>query len=175
MDDALRREKDSLDLFVAHRPRLVEYATNVLGNAAHSEDVVQEAWVRFSAVPGARLLDDPLSYLFRIVRNIALDGRRRQVSQGRYLVAAAETDAALSAADDRPSPEAQALHRQQLATVRAALADLPERTRLAVEWHRLEGLKTREVAERLGISTTLAHNLIAEGVAHCRRRLARPG
>ncbi len=79
-----------------------------------------------------------------------------------------------TSAEDRPSPEAEVLHRPQLDIVRAALAELPERTRIALEMHRLEGCKLREIAEHLGISIALAHALIAEGAAHCQRRLRRP-
>ncbi|GBR00584.1 RNA polymerase sigma-24 factor [Gluconacetobacter liquefaciens NRIC 0522] len=168
-------EKDNLDLFMTHRQRLVDYATTMLGSAAQSEDVVQEAWIRFSGAADPGALREPLRYLFRIVRNIVVDGHRAQVSRGRYLVAASTPETTLSRPDDRPAPEAEILHRQQLAIVQEALAELPQRTRRAVELHRLEGLKTREVAERLGISVTRTHTLIAEGVAHCRRRLKSPG
>lgn len=138
-------EKDNLDLFMTHRQRLVDYATTILGSAAQSEDVVQEAWIRFSGAADPGALREPLRYLFRIVRNIVVDGHRAQVSRGRYLVAAATPETTLSRPDDRPAPEAEILYRQQLAIVQEALAELPPRTRRAVELHRLEGLKTREV------------------------------
>ena len=44
---------------------------------------MQEAWLRFDEVSRQRLLDEPLSYLYRIVRNLALDGRRSQVREER--------------------------------------------------------------------------------------------
>jgi RNA polymerase sigma factor (sigma-70 family) len=166
------QDKDSVDLFMAHRGELVEFASSVLGNHARGEDVVQEAWLRFDGVIKHRFLDEPLGYLFRIVRNIALDHRRQRVREGRYIIAPVN-DAAETAPADRPSPEAEILHREQLSIVEAALAELPERTRLAIEMHRLEGRKLREIADRLGISITLAHGLIAEGLEHCRRRLRR--
>ena len=169
----MRQDKDSLDLFVVHRGKLVDYASGLLGNRSHGEDVVQEAWLRFNGVAGRRFLEEPLGYLYRIVRNIALDGRRQQRRESRYMVA--QIGPAVEAAPaDRPSPEAEALYKEELELMRMALAALPERTRIALEMHRLDGCKLREIADRLGISVTLAHGLIAEGVEHCRRRLQRP-
>lgn len=169
----MRQDKDSLDLFVAHRGDLVDYASGLVGSRSQGEDVVQEAWLRFDGVAKRRFLDEPLGYLYRIVRNIALDGRRQQTREGRYMVAHSDRIAETAPAD-QPSPESEALYKEQLGLVRAALAELPERTRIAVEMHRLEGYKLKEIASRLNISVTVAHELITHGVEHCRRRLRRP-
>lgn len=164
------RDKTSLELFVTHRGELVDYASGIVGNRAHGEEVVQEAWLRFDGATGRRFIEEPLSYLYRIVRNIALDGRRSQARERRY-VTPADDKSVESAPADRPSPETEMVHRQQLALVREALADMPEKTRIALEMHRLEGRKLREIAVRLDISVTQAHGLIAEGVRLCRLRL----
>ena len=65
------------------------------------------------------------------------------------------------------SPIAQ----EDLQRVLTALAELPERTRIAVEMHRFGGCKLREIAEHLGISLSMAHHLIKDGVRHCQRAL----
>ncbi|MPZ31173.1 MAG: sigma-70 family RNA polymerase sigma factor [Rhodospirillales bacterium] len=155
---------------MAHRGELVNYASGIIGDRARAEDVVQEAFLRFSDASARRLLDEPLGYLYRIVRNLALDGRRRQAHEERYL--SSENDVDLSrTAEARPSPEVEAVDRAELRVVMEALAELPERTRLALEMHRFGGRKLREIAGRLGISVTLAHSLVAEAVEHCRERL----
>jgi RNA polymerase sigma-70 factor (ECF subfamily) len=56
-----------------------------------------------------------------------------------------------------------------------AMAELPERTRIALMMHRFDGFKLRDIAAHLGISVALAHALVYEGLEHCRRRLARGG
>jgi RNA polymerase sigma-70 factor (ECF subfamily) len=45
---------------------------------------------------------------------------------------------------------------------------------MALEMHRFGGCRLKEIADRLGVSVTTAHTLVAEGIAHCRRRLKRP-
>jgi RNA polymerase sigma factor (sigma-70 family) len=168
----MRQDGSNLALFMAHRRQLIKYASGFLNDRNWAEDLVQEAFLRFDATMGAKLLDEPIAYLYRIVRNLALDGHRQRAREARYMVS--DTGIAVdSLADDRPSPEAEALHRDQLRVLQAALAELPERTRLALEMHRFGGYKLRQIAERLGISNALAHSLVAEAVEHCRQRLRR--
>jgi RNA polymerase sigma factor (sigma-70 family) len=151
----------------------VNYANGIVGNRAQAEDVVQEAWLRFGAVTQRRSLDEPVGYLYRIVRNLAVDGRRRLVREERVI--APQADAAVQeAADHRPSPEAQTLARNELRLLREALAGLPERTRIALEMRRFGGCKLKEIAAHLGISVTVAHEIVAEGIAHCRRHVRPP-
>ena len=155
---------DTTTLFVEHRRSLIDYATRIVGSRAHAEDVVQEAWLRFDEVSRQRLLDEPLSYLYRIVRNLALDGRRSQAGVDLQ---------AKSVAEDRPSPEAEAVSRGELRPVQAALLELPERTRIALEMHRFGGATLSDIADFLDISVGLAHALVHDGLEHCRVRLMR--
>jgi RNA polymerase sigma factor (sigma-70 family) len=163
-----------LALFMANRAALVEYASGIIGNRAQAEDLVQEAWLRFDEVVERRFLDQPLAYLYRIVRNLALDGRRR-LRRESQVIAGAELDAVAEVtADGRPSAEAVLLYKDEYDLVMEAIAELPERTRIAVEMHRFGGRKLREIAAALGISVPMAHVLVAEGLQRCKRRLGWP-
>ena len=71
----------------------------------------------------------------------------------------------------RPCPECSALYKDELKLVLEAMAELPERTRIALEMHRFGGCTLKEIAAALEISVTLAHILVADGVQHCKRRL----
>lgn len=163
----VKSDKAKLDLFVAHRSALIDYAKPILGCRARAEDVVQEAYLRFDGIAADRTLDEPVGFLFRIVRNLAVDLSRRLGREGR-LHTQVESD---DIAEDRPSPEAEALYRDQLQAVLQALDELPERTRIAVRMHRLDGCTLAQIAAHLGISVGLAHSLVADGIDHCRRRL----
>ncbi len=168
------RQNPVLTLFVTHRGALVDYASGILGNRAHAEDLVQEAWLRFDEVSRRRFLDEPLGYLYRIVRNLALDGRRRMLRES-LVVTADNLDAAAEISpDERPSPETTALYKDEFDLLMEAVAELPERTRIALEMHRFGGCKLKEIAAFLGISLPMAHVLVAEGVQHCKRRLGWP-
>jgi RNA polymerase sigma-70 factor (ECF subfamily) len=153
---------------------LVDYAARIVGSRAHAEDVVQEAYVRFSvarengaARQGEPILQ-PLAYLYAIVRNLALSGAQRSSLH----VGGAPAEKELAAlASDAPSAETVLVHRDELRTLAAALVELPERTRLAFNMHRIEGLPLREVADRLDISVSRAHQLVKTAMIHGARRL----
>jgi RNA polymerase sigma factor (sigma-70 family) len=157
-----------LDLFLAHRSALIEYAHPILGCRARAEDVVQEAYLRFTAATDRA--DDkilqPVGYLYRIVRNLALDWARHLAQEDRPPPAALEQIASTT-----PSPEQATVDRDQLRIVIAALDELPVRTRRAFELHRLQGETFPAIARQLGISVGLAHRLVKDALTHCAGRL----
>ncbi|TAJ88378.1 MAG: sigma-70 family RNA polymerase sigma factor [Reyranella sp.] len=157
---------------MAHRRSLVDYATSIVGSRAQAEDLVQEAWLRFDEVARQRLLGEPLAYLYRIVRNLAVDGRRRGAREDK-IFAKLDLDVAVSL-DSPSTPEAVALYRDELRLLDEALAELPERTRIAFEMHRFGGCKLREIAAFLGISLPLAQVLVTDALQHCKHRLGWP-
>ena len=57
-----------LDVFEAHRPLLVTHAYRMLGDLARAEDMVQDAWLRWS---GRRVhVDSPRAYLVTLVTRL---------------------------------------------------------------------------------------------------------
>ena len=150
-----------LDIYAAHRRALIDYAERIVGSRAEAEDVVQDAWLHLRQALGRGVLRDPVPYLYRIVRNLAIDVQRRARRQSRHLA---------EVPDDTPSPEAVVAAQAELHCVEQALASLPERQRIAIEMYRLGGFKLREIADRLSISVSLTHLLIAQGLAECHRQ-----
>ena len=157
---------DATTLFIEHRGSLVEYADRIVGSRARAEDVVQEAWFKLGRIEDERLVREPLGYLYRLVRNLAIDTRR---SLSRVIGLNAPEAFALALGDDRPSPEQSAAGRDELRGVLQALAEVPERTQIAVRMNRIEGRKLQEVADPLDLSVTRTFKIIVEGVAHCDR------
>lgn len=171
---ALSQDTTTLCLFMTHRRALVNYASRIVGCHAQAEEVVQEAWLRFDEASRGRLLDDATGYLYRIVRNLALDGARRMTRESR-VITDEDFDAAADACPDAsPTPETVALYKDEYALVMEALAELPERTRIAFEMHRFGDAKLREIAAVLNISLPLAHRLVGDAVQHCKERLGQP-
>ncbi|MFD5338604.1 RNA polymerase sigma-70 factor [Streptomyces hawaiiensis] len=73
------------DVFEAHRPVLLGVAYRMLGRVADAEDVVQEAWLRWS---GAARDDvrEPRGYLVRITTRLAIDRLRQIKARGETYV-----------------------------------------------------------------------------------------
>jgi len=165
---ALSRDTDILALFIAHRGDLVKYASRITGDPVHAEDVVQEAYLRFSAAgdDGSQIAN-PVGYLYRIVRNLALDWIRRPAVR-----TAVQDDGALDRLPAAtPSAEQTLVHRDELRVLAEALAELPERTRTAFNMHRLEGRTLQDVADHLGVSVVRAHQMVKQAILHGARRL----
>lgn len=161
------RIQDRLGLFLSHRAELIRYASTITGDAALAEDVLQEAWARFDAAAAAQPLHEPVRFLYRIVRNLALDGRRRQKFEEK-IFAEDLVGVASFIASDEPSAQTRVEAADELAFVLAAVETLPERTRRAFLLHRVEGLTLTEVGVQLGISKSLVHELIVSALDHCR-------
>lgn len=165
---------DANILFVENRRALIDYATGIVGSRSHAEDLVQEAWFRFDEAARGELLREPKNYLYRIVRNLALDGRRR-LEVERRIFRDSPQDFMASLPDAVPSAEKASVDKDDLRMLREALRELPQRTRIAFEMHRLQGCKLREIAAVLGVSVPTAQLLVMDGLQHCKARLGWPG
>ncbi|WP_037571338.1 RNA polymerase sigma-70 factor [Phaeacidiphilus oryzae] len=92
----------ALDLFEEHRPVLFGVAYRMLSSAADAEDILQDAWLKWSAVD-VGTVEAPRAYLTRIVTNLSISRlRSAAVQRESYvgpwlpepLVTASEPDAA---------------------------------------------------------------------------------
>jgi len=168
--------KAILAVYMAHRGALVNYASGIIGDRAHAEDVVQEAYIRFSAADrdGRRgePITQPVGYFYRIVRNLALDWAKRSSLEA---PASPYTDRLAALPHETPSAEDVLLYRDELRVVAEALAELPERTRIAFNMVRLEGRPLQDVAARLGVSVVRVHQLVKEAVLRGSRKLDEQG
>jgi len=63
---------DPLALFQQYRPILFSIAYRMLGSAAEADDILQDAYLRFQAVPPAEV-ESPKSYLCAIVTRLCLN------------------------------------------------------------------------------------------------------
>jgi RNA polymerase sigma-70 factor (ECF subfamily) len=77
------------DPFITHRSLLFTVAYEMLGSASDAEDVVQEAWLRWSDVDHSQVRD-PRAYLIRVLTRQALNhmrtsSRRREEYVGEWL------------------------------------------------------------------------------------------
>lgn len=161
-------------LFLALRPDLLRYGRAIAADVGDVEDIVQETWLRFHrAKPGQRLVE-PRGFLFRIMRNLVMDGHRRRRTE-RRLFAGDGVDAAATVPSDEPTAQARIEAASELAAIRAAIDGLPRRTREAFLLHRVHGMKLVDIAARLGISKSLTQQLVVDGLEQCRQARRRAG
>jgi RNA polymerase sigma-70 factor (ECF subfamily) len=73
------------DVFEEHRPVLLGVAYRMLGRVADAEDVVQEAWLRWSAADRSEVRE-PRGYLVRVTTRLAIDRLRQVKARGELYV-----------------------------------------------------------------------------------------
>lgn len=73
------------DVFEEHRPVLQGVAYRMLGRLADAEDVVQEAWLRWSGADRSGVRD-PRGYLVRVTTRLAVDRLRQIKARGETYV-----------------------------------------------------------------------------------------
>jgi RNA polymerase sigma-70 factor (ECF subfamily) len=171
---------DLARLFAQHRDELQRFAQRRLGNREAAADLVQDTFVRFAAAmngaPGANGsssgpatdIDNPRAFLFRITGNLASDALRHdRVVAG--VIDPVELNHNLPAA--LPSPEVEAVDRDLLRRLQAALAQLPEAQRRVLALKRVDGLSHAEIARRTGMSPAAIEKTLARGLRRLRELL----
>jgi RNA polymerase sigma factor (sigma-70 family) len=152
-----------LDVFVSQRSALVDYATPIVGDRSRAEDVVQEAFLRYApAVEKGTEVDEPLRYLYRIVRNLAFDLRRRKTLERREADKGPEWWMVPATPQ---TPEEQLIETDTVSKFRLALAKQPAEIRTAIEMNKFGGHSLTDVAEHLNMPLTSVHRLVAKGMA----------
>jgi RNA polymerase sigma-70 factor (ECF subfamily) len=148
--DALAFER----IMLATEQRVVSIAWRMLGNRDDARDAAQEVYLRvFKYLGRFRAGEDFRGWLYRITINVCHDfaRKRRVTSVTRFEdIDFGQERAVFDVARRGESPEAIALHAQQLALVRRALESLPVKERAALVLRDLEGFSTEEVARVLG-------------------------
>lgn len=155
-------------IFVTHRYQLCQVAAGILGSRDRAEDVVQDAYLKVMEVGAEFDVKKPVAYVFRIVRNLAIDHYRRAALEHSVFTVEDEGEKVPSPWE---TPEANCINRQQLSLVARALEDLPKRTRRAFDLYREGGHTQRDIARMLGVSPTLVNFMIRDALEHCRRAL----
>ena len=162
-----RCDSPLLQAFVDNRLTLVKIAARITGCRFRAEDVVQDAYFRLQSAPQiTSSFKAQLSYLFQIVRNLAIDHYRKQALEQKY---SGPEEEGLNVVIQGASPEASHIHFSTLENIAAALAELPSRTRYAFEMYRLHGVQQKDIAKELGVSPTLVNFMIRDALIHCRK------
>jgi RNA polymerase sigma-70 factor (ECF subfamily) len=136
--------------FDAERPRLTAIATRILGSEPDADDVVQEAWLRFSR---AENIDDVPAWLTTVVTRLCLDQLRKRRTRS-----AAEDEVTVDAAV--VDPENDALLAETLGDAMQIVVDaLAPAERAAFVLHDVFGYPFEEITAIMGRSGTAVRKL----------------
>lgn len=168
VDRAGRGDRIAASMLVnRHSDAIHRLCRRMLMNTAAAEDAAQETFLRLwkSAATwrpqGAKFQ----TWLYRVATNVCLDALRRR---GREV----SEDAAPELADGSLSAEASMLADEARLAVEKALADLPERQRLAITLCCLQQLSNTEAAAVMELSVDAVESLLSRGRRSLRAALS---
>lgn len=149
-----------------HTGRILALGTRMLKDTAEAEDVAQEAMLRAwkNAAdwrPGEAKFS---TWLHKVALNLCYDRLRKR--QTKPLEDAPEP------MDDRASAQEEMEADERVTVLQAALDELPDRQRLAIQLSHYQELSNPETAEMLGVSVEAVESLLSRGRRALRTRLA---
>ena len=155
----LKPGRDIVEVYDMLRPSLLAYLVGLGLVREEAEDVIQESFVRLIRYLGKNKDDEHLRpWLFRVAHNLAID----QFRSGQYHAAVSAVEVSSieeTLCDAGLSPEEMLLQREQWRLLQQSIARLTPQQKYAVLL-RSEGLRYREIAEVLGISTKRVGELV---------------
>ncbi len=161
-------QREALAVLVRrHQERVLALAYRFLGCWDAAEDVCQDAFIRVWQSAAKYEPDAAFTtWLYRIVANLCWDRRRLGVREPGGM----PDDAALlrvAAEDELPGESVERRMR-----VHRAIAQLPDRQRLALILYRYDGLSHRQVADITGWSTRAIESCLVRAYDRLRNLLA---
>jgi RNA polymerase sigma-70 factor (ECF subfamily) len=176
-DRGLEKFRPYLNLLIRHR-----LDDRLQGKLDASGVVQQTLWEAHQGLKDLRGQSEAevAAWLRRIlVRNLADEVRKlaagkRDLARERSLEKAVEqssTNLAAWLAQDQSSPSQQAVRQEQMLELAAAIAELPEDQRTAIELHHLEGYSLAEVGSQMQRSKEAVAGLLFRGLKRLRELL----
>ena len=166
--------RSTLDtLFLQQRISLVGTLFRIVRCEQTAEELAHKSYLRVARAIAQKPVEHIQAFLYQTARNLAFDHLRHEGVRRRVEVDAVDASAALEVASDAASPEVEAIDRQRLASLEAAMSSLPERTRQVMVLSRIHEWPYPKIAAHLGVSPNTVYNDIRLAMACCLDALAR--
>lgn len=161
-------------IYKRYAPRLKRYAYRFTQDPVISEDIIQECfitfWERRDEIKSIALT----SLLFTIVRNACINYiKHRDLLTTENLDDLRNLDGEerLYNHDFEFNPESSLVYNELISQINSIIPKLPERCREVFILSRMRGLKNREIAVKLNISTTAVEKHIAKAIIFLKDKL----
>lgn len=172
--EALALTRQLASLYTRWRQPLARMLRRYFDTPEAVEDAAQEVFARIASAGKVLPAGQERPYLHQAARSMAGDAWRKHPGRhGVQVVSAADCEDELHdiAGGDGGSTERAAEHRQRLARLHAAIAELPERQRQAFVLHRVQGHTVEETAQSMGISVRMVVKHLSRGLSYCQARI----
>ena len=154
-------------LFKNYYPRLLGYAIRFVENEETARDIIQECFLKFWDKRDLLEAVSVTALLFAMVRNRCLNYLKHLAGVEKHQIeylASIEGEERLYYADFVLNADSSLLYNELQEQIKIVIDNLPERCRNVFLLSRFEGLKNREIADMLEISTTAVEKHIAKAL-----------
>ena len=160
-------------LFVEHRADLLAFFRRRVLGKADAPDLAQEVYVRMLRISELEAIRNPVLYLYTVANNLVKEHAVLKRRQGGVL----DIDEAPphEQLETWPEFEGELDAVQRAERLRMVLKQLRPKCRAAVVLRFTHELSYPEIGTRLGVSPQMARKYVVQGLAPCRRRMARSG
>ena len=171
---------DLMAVVSCYQSSLLRYVGRMLGTTDHeAEDIVQETFVRLHlqvSRKGRQSIRNLTTWLFKTAQNMTIDVFRRRTRRIRTTKSKVEfASSPQEQASDELDALGEVLRQEAREVALRELGKLDEQYRQVVLLKIIQSMTLRQVAEVVGISTSLANYRLNKGLAELARRLKKSG
>jgi RNA polymerase sigma factor (sigma-70 family) len=158
-------------LFAEHGGALRSFLKRRIRAKADAADLAQEVYLRMLRIRDQDAIRNPVHYLYTVANNLVKEHsvlERRQAGGIDIEQAPAHEEL-----ETLPEFDGELDAEQRTVRLGIVLKQLRPKCRAALELRFTHELSFREIAAHLGVSPQMAKKYVAQGLSHCRRRMAR--
>ena len=149
---------------------LLRYLIGIVGNHAEAEELAQEAFLAlYNALRRGDAIRNCRAWVFRVAHNLAINSQEKRSHTEQVHPVVWERIPAKSI-DPSENAEERILVKERQSKVEAVLVFLSQQERRCLAL-RAEGLRFREIAEVLGLSTSTVETFIERGIRKIMKKL----
>ncbi|MDA3944278.1 MAG: RNA polymerase sigma-70 factor [Bacteroidetes bacterium] len=159
--------KDFDEIFRRYYAELVNFCMRYVVDQDMASEIVQDMFVKLWIRRDDLLVNSSLkSYLYRATQNHALNYLNQQKIQDKY-----KSYIGFQTLNGVESPLDKLQESDLEKEIKRAVLDLPEKRRMVFEMSRHDGLKNKQIAEKLNISVKTVENQMTKALEQLRKSL----
>jgi RNA polymerase sigma-70 factor (ECF subfamily) len=158
-------------LFAEHRRALQAYFYRRVRKKSDVADLTQEAYLRVLRVGNSEAIRNPQVYLYTVASNLVKEHAILDQRDARHIdIDEASVQQRLG---ELPSLDSAIDASRQAERLRAAVDQLPLNWRTAVVLQCRYGLTYQQIADHMGVSSSMVKKYLAQALTRCRRDMTR--
>ncbi len=162
-----------LKAYIENKDSLQRFLRRYFDRMQDIEDVSQEAFLRSFVASTQKKISTPRAFLFQTAKNIALNELTKKANTTTECVEDFETLGAGIWSEQGVDTHYES--KQKLTLLTQAVANLPPQCQKVFILRKIEGLKVKEIANKLNISVSAVEKHIAVGILKCEDYLNEKG